>query len=66
LGLTWRFGTGAQYKAKKNIDLSLAYELVWVGDMEMDVNHGQLKGRVSGEYDNTSLQVISLALNWRF
>jgi hypothetical protein len=32
----------------------------------MDVNHGPLKGRVSGEYDNTSLQVLSLALNWRF
>jgi long-chain fatty acid transport protein len=66
LGLAWRFGTGAQYKAKKNIDLSLAYEFIWTGDMEMDVNRGPLAGRVSGEYDDTSLQVISLALNWRF
>jgi long-chain fatty acid transport protein len=65
-GLAWRFGTGAQYKAKKNIDLSLAYEFVWSGDLAVDVNRGPLAGRVSGDYTNTSLQAINVALNWRF
>jgi long-chain fatty acid transport protein len=66
LGETWRFGAGAQYKVKKNVDVSLAYEFVWSGDLEMDVNRGPLAGRVSGEYTNTSMNFINLALNWRF
>jgi len=66
LGEAWRFGTGAQYKVKKNMDVSLAYEFLWTGDMELDVNGGPLKGRVSGDYTNTSSQFINLALNWRF
>jgi long-chain fatty acid transport protein len=66
LGEAWRFGTGAQYKVKKNMDVSLAYEFVWTGDMELDVNRGPLAGRVSGDYTNTSSQFINLALNWRF
>lgn len=65
-GLAWRFGTGAEYKVKKNLDVSLAYEFLWAGDMAMDQNRGPLAGRVSGEYSNTSMQFINLALNWRF
>jgi long-chain fatty acid transport protein len=66
LGETWRFCAGAQYEVKKNVDVSLAYEFVWIGDLEMDVNRGPLAGRVSGEYTNTSMNFINLALNWRF
>ncbi len=66
LGASWRFGTGAQYKVNKNVDISLAYEFVWSGDLKMDVNRGPLAGRVSGEYTNTSMNFINLALNWRF
>ena len=65
-GLAWRFGTGAQYKVKKNLDVSLAYELAWGGDLALDVNRGPLAGRVSGDYTNSSLHFINLALNWRF
>jgi long-chain fatty acid transport protein len=65
-GLAWRFGTGAEYKVKKNVDVSLAYEFVWSGDLALDVNRGPLAGRVSGDYNNTSLQAINLALSWRF
>lgn len=65
-GEAWRFGAGAQYKMNKNVDISLAYEFVWSGDLEMDVNRGPLAGRVSGEYNNTSTNFINLALNWRF
>jgi long-chain fatty acid transport protein len=66
LGEAWRFGTGAQYKWKKNLDLSLAYELLWAGDLPMDVERGPLAGRVSGEYDSVYMHFINLALNWRF
>ena len=66
VGATWRFGAGAKYKVKDNIDLGLAYECAWGGDLPMDINRGPLAGRVSGEYTNTALHFINLALNWRF
>jgi len=66
LGATWRFGAGANYKVKDNIDIGLAYECAWGGDLPMDINRGPLSGRVSGEYTNTALHFINLALNWRF
>jgi long-chain fatty acid transport protein len=65
-GEVWQFGTGVQYKMKKNLDVSVAYELAWLGDLSMDVNRGPLAGRVSGDYTDTSMHFINLALNWRF
>jgi|MudIll2142460700_1097286.scaffolds.fasta_scaffold00297_13 long-chain fatty acid transport protein len=66
LGEQWRFGTGINYKWRKSIDLSLAYELLWGGDLPMDVERGPLAGRVSGDYDSAHMQFVNLALNWRF
>jgi long-chain fatty acid transport protein len=66
LGEQWRFGTGVNYKWRNNIDLSLAYEFVWAGDLPMDVERGPLAGRVSGDYDNALMHFVNLALNWRF
>jgi len=66
VGEVWRFGAGVQYKVKDNIDLGLAYECAWAGDLAMDVNRGPLAGRVSGEYTNSAIHFINLALNWRF
>ena len=66
LGEQWRFGTGVNYKWRNNIDLSLAYELVWAGDLPMDVERGPLAGRVSGDYNDAHMHFINLALNWRF
>lgn len=65
-GETWRFGTGAKYRVSKNIDLAFAYEFLWIGDLQMDVNRGPIAGRVSGEYSDSSMHVISMGLNWRF
>jgi len=66
VGETWRFGAGGQYKWKKNIDIGFAYEFIWGGDMSLDVNRGPLAGRVSGDYTNTAMHFINLALKWRF
>jgi long-chain fatty acid transport protein len=66
LGEQWRFGTGMQYKWKKSVDLSAAYEFVWAGDLPMDVERGPLAGRVSGEYDGAHMHFLHLAMNWRF
>jgi long-chain fatty acid transport protein len=66
VGATWRFGAGVRYQVKDNFELGLSYECVWGGDLPMDINRGPLAGRVSGEYPNTALHFINLALNWRF
>lgn len=66
LGESWRFGAGAQYQWKKNITLGLAYELLWSGDLAVDVNRGALSGRVSGEFSDAHTHFLHTSLNWRF
>jgi long-chain fatty acid transport protein len=66
MGESWRFGAGAQYTWRDNIDIGLAYELWWFGDLEVDVNDGPLTGRVSGEYEGTQTHIINAAIKWRF
>jgi long-chain fatty acid transport protein len=64
VGASWRFGLGAEYLLNRNLTLGGAYELVWGGDLSMDVNRG-LAGRVSGEYTGSALHVIALNLGWK-
>ena len=65
-GAMWRFGAGGQYAWSEALTLNCAYELVWMGDLSMDVNRGPLAGRVSGEYESMAIHNIVLGLNWTF
>ena len=66
LGEQWRFGLGASYDWSENLALGLGYTFLWSGDLDMDVNRGPLAGRVSGTYENTSMNFINFYLNWKF
>jgi long-chain fatty acid transport protein len=66
LGDSWRFGSGVHYKMKDKYELSLAYELWWFGDLEVDVDDGPLTGRVSGEYEKTLVHVFNIGIIRRF
>jgi long-chain fatty acid transport protein len=66
MGESWRFGTAAVYKVRENMELGLAYELMWFGNLKVDVDDGPLTGRVSGEYEDVHMHFINLAFNWRF
>ena len=66
LGEMWRFGLGARYDWSKDLALGVGYTFLWSGDLDMDVNQGPLAGRVSGTYENTSMNFINLYLNWTF
>ena len=66
LGEAWRFGLGARYDWSQNLAFGLGYTLLWSGDLDMDVNRGPLAGRVSGTYENTSMNFINFYLNWKF
>ncbi|MGB5750397.1 MAG: outer membrane protein transport protein [Desulfobacterales bacterium] len=66
LGEMWRFGLGARCDWSKKLALGVGYTFLWSGDLDMDVNRGPLAGRVSGTYENTSMNFINFYLNWKF
>ena len=66
MGEQWRFGLGAQYQWSESLTIGGAYELMWTGDLNMDINRGPLAGRVSGTYEDTSMHFINVNLIWKF
>jgi len=59
LGATTRLAVGAEYRYSKDAAFAFGYELVWGGNLPMDVERGPLAGRVAGEYSNTAIHVLS-------
>jgi long-chain fatty acid transport protein len=66
MGEQWRFGLGAQYAWSERLTLGCAYELLWTGDLDMDLERGPLAGRVSGTYEDVAMHFVNLNLVWRF
>lgn len=66
VGEAWRFGLGSRYAWSKDVTLGAAYELVWTGDLDLDVERGPLAGRVSGTYQDVAIHVLALNAEWRF
>jgi long-chain fatty acid transport protein len=66
LGEAWRFALGARYDWSKKLALGLGYTLLWSGDLDMNVNKGPLAGKVSGTYENASMNFINFYVNWKF
>ena len=66
MGEQYRIGLGAQYKWSKGLTLGFAYELVWTGDLDMDLRRGPLAGKVSGTYEDVAMHFINVNLIWTF
>ncbi|MGE0085671.1 MAG: OmpP1/FadL family transporter [Desulfococcaceae bacterium] len=66
LGEAWRFAFGTQYQWSKDIDIGWAYELMWAGELDMDVNRGPLAGRLAGTYEDVALHFFNVNLSWKF
>ena len=69
MGESWRFGTGLTYALDSQVDLNLSYELVWLGDMQIDQEKplpANAPKRVSGEFDDAWIQALSASASWRF
>jgi long-chain fatty acid transport protein len=66
VGEAWRFGVGAHYDWSQQLAFGLAYALVWMGDLEMELNRGPLAGSVSGQYDDAAVHFLSFNVNWKF
>ena len=63
----WRFGLGAQYQINKAVNLGVAYEFLWGGNMAVDQGSDtSLRGRVAGSYDNAWFNFLTVNLTWKF
>jgi len=62
LGPATRFGIGGEWSYGKG-EVAFGYELIWSGDLSMDVERGPLAGRVAGSYDG--MAVHAFAASWR-
>lgn len=67
MGQAWRFGLGAQYRIRECLTLGLAHTFMWLGDLTVDQGTDlSLRGRVSGDYDDSFFSITSLNLSWTF
>jgi long-chain fatty acid transport protein len=66
VGDAWRFGIGAKYALKKDLELGLAYEFLWGGSPSVDMNRGPLAGHVAGNYNSMWIQFLTLNATWKF
>jgi long-chain fatty acid transport protein len=67
MGRAYRFGLGAQYQLRPNLNVGASYTFMWAGDMTVDQGADlSVRGRVSGSYENSWFSIASLNLTWKF
>jgi hypothetical protein len=66
LGIPLSGEAGGQYEWSENLTVGCAYELLWMGDLDMDLNRGPLAGQVSGTYEETAMHFINFNLIWKY
>ncbi|HMR30829.1 MAG TPA: outer membrane protein transport protein [Geminicoccaceae bacterium] len=66
LDAQYRFGTGIQHDLGDNLTVGVAYQLMYGGDAELDVERGPLSGRVAGDYGSYLFHFANVTLIWRF
>lgn len=65
LGEAYRIGIGAQYQASKKVNVGLAYEFLWAGDMPLTQNSAY-RGNVSGGFNGSWFSFFTLNASWKF
>lgn len=67
MGQMWRFGLGAQYQLSQSVNVGAAFTYGWGGDMSVEQgSDASLRGRVSGQYNDTWYTFANLNLTWKF
>jgi len=66
MGETYRIRTGTQYKLNQQLSLGFAYELVWMGTLNVNQTRGPLAGTVAGEYKDAAIHALQVALQYQF
>jgi len=63
-GATYKFGLGANWLKSPKVKLGFSYELVYMGDLSISQNRGELAGQVTGEFKDTMLHFFAFTMNW--
>jgi long-chain fatty acid transport protein len=66
LDAQYRIGTGVQYDLNNAVTVGLAYEFMYAGDADLDVERGPLSGRLGGDYQANDFHFFAANLIWRF
>lgn len=66
IGSAWRAGAGGRRALSERLDLGVAYELAWGGNLPMDTGQQRpLAGRVAGSYDSSAMHFLTASLRWK-
>ena len=66
MGDSYRFGIGTEYNWNEHLSLGFAYELVWMGTLNLYQSRGPLAGTVAGEFSNSYIHAVQGAVRYRF
>jgi long-chain fatty acid transport protein len=67
MGQAWRFGIGALYQLSEKVNVGLAYEFLWAGNMSVDQGSDtSVRGRVAGSYNDAWFSFATANLTWKF
>jgi len=66
MGETYRFGMGSEYHWSEHLSFGFAYELVWIGTLNLYQSRGPLAGTVAGEFGNSYIHAVQGAVRYRF
>lgn len=64
-----RWGIGTSYKYSEAIELQFGYDIVYYGDLDMDIEGGGgafNQGDLSGTYPDNAIHFVSVGMNWKF
>lgn len=63
----WRFGAGGEWMWKESVKLGFAYQLGWMGNLDVDQYQqigNQIVNRVAGQYTSAAIHTFAVNLVW--
>lgn len=66
LDAQYRIATGIQHDLTENVTIGVAYEFLYGGNADVDVERGPLSGRLAGDYSSYYFSFVNATLVWRF
>jgi long-chain fatty acid transport protein len=66
LDAQWRVGTGIQHDLSVRLSIGVAYQLMYGGVADLDVERGPGAGRLKGDYGSYLVNFVNATLVWRF
>jgi len=61
-----RAGAGVQYDLNQDVTLGVAYEYLDLGDGNINLKGGNLRGDLKGDYQENQIHFIGLNVVWKF